>query len=501
MSTAGSLDVAIARAEGAYPEPPWDPSEAYPEYRGRVLASAPNAVYGGVREAFRLLGLDRERFGTPEWSPLRGIVRPGDRVFIKPNLVTHEYRLGCGCPGELFSVITHPSVVRAVADYAALALEGQGEVVVGDNPCIDADFGLLLERTRLDRLAQILPERTGTACRVLDLRPLVTRDLAYYGFRSRATRQGGDPEGETVLDLGERSWFHGLDARRFRGVFTRRLETLRSHHGRTHRYSLSNTILGSDVFISVPKLKAHHKVGATLNVKGLVGINYNKNYLVHWRIGYPQDGGDEFAAPGRRWDRARLALRHLAMDVTPEALYLALRRRLKGGRLDRALQPTYRAPNERYRGAWDGNDTCWRMAADLYEVFVADVTGHRAARARPMRFFSVIDGVVGGEGNGPFCPRARQAGVVLASRDLLAADAAAARLMDYRLSGIRYLDALLSKYVGDIGRIRVVSDHLDTARFFDTDARYLAFAAPSGWPHLALHPDAGGEAVPHGGPP
>ena len=59
---------------------PYDPDQAYPE-----LAQLPfpvgidpsNKVYGGVREALRLLGLDRERFGTPEWNPLGELVRPG----------------------------------------------------------------------------------------------------------------------------------------------------------------------------------------------------------------------------------------------------------------------------------------------------------------------------------------------------------------------------------------------------------------------------------------
>ena len=501
--TEPSTRVAIARAGTEYPEHPWDPSDAYPEYRGGKTAGTKNSVYEGVRESLRLVGLDAERFGTPEWSPFRDLVKPGDRVFIKPNLVTHEYRKSCGCPGDLFSVITHPAVLRAVADYVAIALDGRGEIVIGDNPCIDADFELMKERTGIHRLAEVYGERFDTQCRVLDLRPKVTKDLTYYGFRSKTTPQSGDPDGASILNLGKQSFFYGLNPLLYRGVFTKRLETIRHHFGRRQEYSVSNTILNSDVYISVPKLKAHHKVGTTLNVKGLVGINHNKNFLVHWRIGFPNIGGDEFPAAHRRFDTLRLMARHVALDLLPEPLYIALRRRLKGGLLDRALQPKKKSSHEAYRGAWDGNDTCWRMAADLYNLFIADVTGRRQRIGKEQRHFTVIDGVCAGEGNGPFCPTTKRAGVVLASHNLLAADTVATRLMDYRVRRVRYLEHLMAQHGLEPDSIEVVSDHLQGVGFFQEDRRYLEFAPPTGWPDLSLldpRRDSGGGSARDGSP-
>jgi uncharacterized protein (DUF362 family) len=482
------LRVAVVREEPAYPDaPPFDPDEAYPEYRGGVVGDASNYAYRAVRRVLEALGLDRERFGTADWNPLGEVVRPGDRVFVKPNLVTHEYREGCGCPGELFSVITHPSVVRAVADYVAIALDGRGEIIVGDNPCIDANWAELLRRTSLDSLAAHAESRFGVPCRVLDLRPKVTDDLTYYGFGSRTVAQPGDPEGEVRVDLGRSSHFTGMSPLLFRGVFNKRWETIRHHLGDRHEYSISRTIYDSDVYVSVPKLKAHHKVGATLNVKGLVGINYNKNLLIHWRLGYPAIGGDEYATAHRVGDYARLFFRHAARDLIPENLYLGLRRRLKGSKLDQVLETTKRSDNERYRGAWEGNDTCWRMAADLYEAFVADAVGRREELGLPpMRFFSVVDGIVGGEGNGPFCPSAKRAGLVLAGRSLLATDAVAVRLMDFRCEAVRYLASLGEQYGLDEANIEVRSPDLSTDRFFDSDRRHARFRPPIGWPGLGL---------------
>ncbi|MEX2156176.1 MAG: hypothetical protein WD773_04995 [Gemmatimonadales bacterium] len=59
--------VTVVRAAVAeYPaDPPFDPSEAYPEYPGTV-ASSPNAVYAAVRDAFRRGGLDAAGFATAE---------------------------------------------------------------------------------------------------------------------------------------------------------------------------------------------------------------------------------------------------------------------------------------------------------------------------------------------------------------------------------------------------------------------------------------------------
>ncbi len=483
---APNLSVGIARTPTEYPRIfPFHPASAFPEYGNRPVSDEANAAYDGVRETFRLLGYDADRFGTPDWNPLGHVVRPGDRVFIKPNLVAHEYRTSSGRQGDLYSVITHPAVVRAVADYAALALRGRGEIVIGDNPSIDADFKILCQKTALDRFAQLYPALFGVPCRVLDLRPRRTESLLDYGFKGRTAPLAGDPEGSTVLNLGRRSLFYGMNPLLFRGVFTKRWETIRHHSGDTHEYCISNTILHSDVYISVPKLKAHHKVGATLNIKGLVGINANKNYLVHWRIGFPGMGGDEFPhAPGVA-DAALLATRHLLLDFLPEDWFLWLKRRFHGRRLSILFHDTRCVSFDMARGSWDGNDTCWRMAADLYNVFVRDLAGYRRNRGRPMRFFSVVDGIVGGEENGPFYPLRKPAGVILAGEDLLAVDCAAARVMDFRVESIPYLRQLLSEAGITTADIPVRTDAWGSERFFDSGVRYLNFAPPTAWPRLA----------------
>ena len=478
--------VSVARVEAAYPEEfPFHPGQAYPEMARRPVSSAPNPAYDAVRQCFYLLGYDRAHYGQPNWNPLGHLIRPGQRVFIKPNLVAHEYRTSSGRTGDLYSVITHPAVVRAVADYAALALQGEGEILIGDNPSIDADFKVLCQKTGLDRFAAFYPEAFGVKCRVLDLRPRRTDDLTYYGFKSRTVTLAGDPEGSSVINLGRRSLFYGLNPLMFRGVFTRRWETIRHHTGETQEYCISNTILNSDVFISVPKLKAHHKVGATLNIKGLVGINANKNYLVHWRIGFPGIGGDEFPHAPSLADSALLTLRHLMLDLLPESCFLWLKRTLASTRAAVLFHDTKCVSFDMARGSWDGNDTCWRMAADLYNIFVRDLAGFQQQRRHDLKFLSVVDGIVGGEENGPFHPLRKAAGTVVAGENLLAVDCVAARLMDYRVAAVPYLARLLAETGLTTGQIEIRSEAWDTKDFFAPGARYLDFTPPTAWPRLA----------------
>ena len=478
--------VAATRVDGMYPDEfPYHPGEAYPEMAGRPVSANPNPAYEAVRECLRLLGYDSANYGKPDWNPLGHLIRPGQRVFIKPNLVAHEYRTSSGRTGDLFSVITHPAVVRAVADYAALALKGEGEIVIGDNPSIDADFKILCEKTHLDQFAAFYPKTFGVKCRVLDLRPRRTDDLAVYGFKSRTVALDGDPEGSSVLNLGRKSLFHGMNPLLFRGVFTKRWETIRHHIGDTQEYCISNTILNSDVYISVPKLKTHHKVGTTLNVKGLVGINSNKNYLFHWRIGFPGIGGDEFPHAPRLADWGLLMSRHLLLDFLPESWFLWLKSKFARTRASLLFHETKCASFDMARGSWDGNDTCWRMAADLYKVFVQDLSAFQQRRGHAMKFFSVVDGIIGGQENGPFYPLRKQAGTVVAGENLLAVDCVATRLMDFRVGAVPFLAHLLEETGLGLEQIDVRSEVWNPCGFFDPGARYLEFIPPTAWSHLA----------------
>ena len=382
-------------------------------------------VRAALLSAFGLLGMDPS-------NPFKTLVKPGDRVFVKPNWVSHRYRESCLYQHDVFTTITHPAVIREVVRFIDLALAGKGRILIGDNPSIDADFQQLMNIQQLNSLK----EEIKTPLDILDLRPLVCRDLKDYGYRSRMQLQTGDPHGETTINLGRRSKLYGLNPRLFRGVFNERAETVRAHSRETQLYSFSNAIFQSDVFISVPKMKTHHKCGVTLNLKGLVGTIGRKNYLVHWREGFPAIGGDAYP---NFWtwfaDRFKKVKK---------------------------------------RGAWSGNDTIWRMVVDLYQ----------GIQQGPKRRFSIVDGILGGEGNGPFCPEPKLAQTLVVGTDFVETDLVATRLMGFDTSRIPYLKYFLDRGDYSWKNISFFSDFIEPSDLHELDRVNFGFKPPTHWQGL-----------------
>ena len=148
--------VAIWKGDIEYSdEPPFHPFNKYPEYDHGLIGPKPNPAYHGVRSCLHLLGLDEPRYGTPEWNPLGEDIKPGDKVVIKPNFVLSRHNDG----GYLFSIITHPSIIRAIVDYVYKALETRGKIIIADAPQMDCDFQELLGQTKLVSIQELYKDR------------------------------------------------------------------------------------------------------------------------------------------------------------------------------------------------------------------------------------------------------------------------------------------------------------------------------------------------------
>ena len=379
---------------------------------------------------FSVMGLDPD-------NPFKNIIKPGMSVFIKPNLVASRWRKSCPKVDDIYSVITHPNVVRIVAEFVDRALDGQGAITIGDNPSIDADFDELLKLTRLDEI----PAKLKTKCTIIDMRPLFCDNLEYYGKKDMMVKQAGDPNGNVTVNLGKQSLLYGIDPSLFRGVFDEREETIESHTGDRQLYTYGRSLFDADVYISIPKLKTHVKTGVTLNLKGLVGSITNKNQLVHWRVGGPETGGDEYSSCSE--------------------LMAA-----KNAKVTR-------------RGAWPGNDTIWRMVVDLY-------TG---LQTKDRAYISIVDGIIGGESDGPFCPDAKHSNVLIGGFNLLYTDVVCTRLMGIDPMKIRYLNHYICGDLAYYNNITVRSDFLDTKEFFNKDDLYLDFKLNEKWKSIRYEYD------------
>ena len=482
MTNLRTLETAIVSGADNYPaNPPFDPPEEFPElpFKSRPLDRA-NRVYPMVREALRLLGMDIAHFGSPTWNPFGELIAPGEQVLIKPNFVLDR---NAG-RGPIEAVVTHASVLRALADYVLIALHGKGTLVIGDAPQMNCDLKTLFSKNGMDGLLPFLADvcaRMGVLFSVVDFREEQTFYRAGIVWKRKSLRLA--PEKTVTVVLGRESFMDPIDNNLLYGADYDRQQTTQAHKNHRHEYKIAAEVLASDVVISVPKLKVHSKVGTTLNIKNMVGINTEKNHLAHYRVGPKEGRGDEFSNP--RWydnlDR-RLS------DVLLGRLWKWGKYPFLGWRVLRKLLVSMQPPpNDAFAyGNWYGNDTAWRMALDLNRiVLMADSKG-QLHESPVRRYFSLIDGIVGGQGNGPLHPDAFPSHVVIAGFNPLAVDWVATALMGFDparipmyANGVHPMREALPDF--DLKDVTVRSNLARHERVLTSDTPIFQFASAPGW--------------------
>jgi uncharacterized protein (DUF362 family) len=471
-------------------QPPFHPDTRYPELPFGDVSAAPNWPYALLRQLFVTLGLDRGNFGTAKWNPLGGLIQPGQTVLLKPNYVISFN----GSGGDLFAVVTHPSILRALVDYAYVALQGEGRIIIADAPEMGCQWDDLMEAQHIDAIQTWYRKRLNFTVELYDLRNFALGDPLVPGYASNRVSRPGDPAGHTLINLGRRSAFHGLPSENYYGADFDRTETIRHHHEDVHEYSISNTFLHADVVLSVPKFKVHKKVGVTLNLKGLVGANTNKNCLIHYRLGSPSQRGDQLPDGLQGNDRLQIRIQRWLYDRTlarqnraGDAIYAACR-----GVYQRVIKP-FLPVSQQARlldgGNWHGNDSAWRMTADLAKIlFFADRKGTLQPSVQ-RRVFCVVDGILAGEREGPLSPKAKWCGCLMAGAHPIAVDLVATRLMGFDPRKLKQFD-LISDAAWDFG-IRSFSDvtvchgerTIPGQEFFSPERRdtYFGFEPHPGW--------------------
>ncbi len=483
----------------SYPETaPFHPEESYPEYPfGSDGVGSPNPVYKAVRDMLHHAGMDEAAYGTPAWNPLGELVQPGNTVVLKPNLVISEHPDG---QAGIEAAIVHGSVLRPLIDYVYIALKGSGRIIVADSPIKEVEFERVLELTGIAGLKRFYDDASPLGLETLDFRDrYVERDHEHGNFMGEMTVLAGDPQGYTQVDLGSSSMFHDIDQHhdRLRSTAVYYENVMDDFHsGGHHIYSIPNTLLQADVVISVTKLKTHRKGGVTLSLKNAVGITNEKRSLPHHRVGSPKDGGDAVA------DNVRL-------DALLEDRFRDFMLSRPGGRTGlrllgsplrlmatRVVKPLFRrlSPNSPaiVEGDWYGNDTVWRMALDLNRVLLyTDKDG--VLRDQPQRrYFSVIDGIIAGEGEGPLFPTPKPCGALLMGLHPVLVDLVGSRLMGFDWRRIPMLREALARQwplpvATEPSKIDIKSNLSSWQRVFATEDTLFAFQPSAGWQgHIEL---------------
>jgi uncharacterized protein (DUF362 family) len=425
MSRPAENEVTAWRGEAHYcDQPPFHPSQLYPECTWSDSLSESNPVYEAVRGCFHVTGLDAGKFGLPEWNPLRDLIHVGETVLLKPNMVHQRHPRDS--QGWRY-VITHGSVIRAIADYVWKAIGPKGKIIVADAPQTDASFAEMTRLLGLDIL-QDFYRAHGLQFEIIDLRQeeWTTRGDVVVARR----KLPANPYGSIAFDLGEASEFAGhAGSGHYYGADYDARVVNHHHSDGHHEYLIAGCAIKCDVVFNLPKWKTHKKAGITASLKNLVGVNADKNWLPHHTEGAPAAGGDEHPNPGlkhRTERRVAAAVRGLSHRVPVVGPWVHRVARSAGKSVFGDTETTVRSGN------WFGNDTVWRMCLDLNKiVFYGNSDGslRTPTPENRKRHYVFVDGIIAGEGSGPLNPDPVRAGVALFGIHPPSVDAACAYLM------------------------------------------------------------------------
>ncbi len=429
-------DVYIAKlTRSQYPDYPFHPAEIYPEFNSSESdrkTDETNQVYGAIREILRQLGLDQERFGTPQWNPLKNFVRKNQTVLLKPNFVKGDHPLGLS---GVLSMITHASLMRPVIDYILLATDNHVKIIVGDVPLQSSDWHDIVEKTGTKKLVEFYQQQ-GVNIRLVDMRweiAIFNEENIIERKVKRFTRQCSD---YVVVDLGKDSALNDVSR------YSDKLEitdygygTVSRHHNhRKNEYMIAREILKADCIINLPKMKTHRKAGITCAMKNLVGINGDKSWIAHHRRGLPKEGGDEFEEY------------HLK-TVLRERIWNYLKTNEAGIKIATWLKKIFRtfvwkgksyeevsmhSESKHYReGSWHGNDTIWRCIRDLNQIlFYADKKGEMQPE-KQRHYLCLVDGIIAAEKEGPMEHLPKKTGIILGGLNPVEVDFAVAEIMGF----------------------------------------------------------------------
>jgi hypothetical protein len=409
----------------AYPDADdfYSPDERFPEYPYVHISKQKNPVYQAVRNCFVQAGLDREHFGTSSWNPLSVLVQPGTRVFVLCNFVFH--RLSNESAEDFLGKCIHGSVLRPLIDYLLLAVGEGGSVSFGNAAMQACQWESVLLETGAQAVMEFY-RSIEAPVELKDLRLLVA-EKNRLGAITKVERR---PESNGVqINLGADSLMAELDrgsTTPYRVMNYNPTRTEAFHSRGSHSYVINRQILESDVIVHLAKLKTHEKVAITCALKGCVGAVGHKDSLPHYRFGPPEIGGDEFPSDRTGLFRKVSAFHGYVQKTRLDRPWGNLLRVM-----DRFIRraPGLRAPIS--EGGWWGNDTAWRMVLDLSRILTYATSAGELQPVAMRKQFAFIDGVVGGEGNGPLSPTAVRSGLLLFSDNPLAADYVSAIMMNF----------------------------------------------------------------------
>ncbi|WP_459860595.1 DUF362 domain-containing protein [Desulfuromonas carbonis] len=376
-------------------------SPAYPDVQ---------ELSGLIRDAIYAAGVGHKN----RQAPFSELIGEGATVLLKPNWVLHENYGGHG----MDCLVTHPNFILAV--LAEVLKAKPGRVVIGDAPIQECHFETLVP----PEWREMIVAKSDCPVDILDLRRTILRDGDLSLGQDQDVRS---LERYVLFDLGKASLLEPVSDpdSRFR-ITCYDPDRLAEKHGPgRHQYLLAKEPFEADVIINLPKLKTHKKGGITAALKNLVGLNGNKEYLPHHRLGGSKEGGDCYPGTSQVKKMAEYCLDEANRRIGTAGC----QKWLKSARY--LLKAQNLLGNPEIEGGWHGNDTVWRMTLDLNRILLYGTIDGEMSDMQQRTIFSLTDAVIAGEGDGPLAPMPVPLGAVSFSSNSAFADWVHASLMGF----------------------------------------------------------------------
>jgi len=414
-----------------------------------------------------LLGWSRDS------DPFGAIAATQDRVLIKPNLVLHHNQ----GPWGLDPLVTHPALIFAAA--RSILRSDPVQVLVGDAPLQSCDFERLINESGLATYSAELRKCDRRFKGVADFRRTTCDMVAGVRVPEENVRS---MEHFVLFDLKAESMLEAVtdDRHPFRVTCYDPNLMARTHSRGKHQYLIAREVIDSNLILNMPKLKTHRKAGMTCALKNLIGINGNKEYLPHHRVGGSRSGGDCYPGSSaikraleHTWDRTNTSSSFATSFLWGQAT----------AQLSRAI--AIAGDQVGVEGAWSGNDTIWRTCLDINRILMYGRPDGTLSDEVQRRVIHVADAIVAGHGEGPLRPRPLPIGVIVAGYNAAAVDWIGAHLLGFDPNRLPCVRNSFNDFRWPLSRVRpdqvVLLGDLDSLQSIVSFRKRFRIVYPAGW--------------------
>lgn len=344
------------------------------------------------------------------------------KVLIKPNWVTHSRM-----ETDEFCLRTHNNFI--IASLQVILQYKPKQITVGDAPIQGCNWDKMISKTLLKQIEDLSNEYNI---------PIIVKDFRRVSFdisTNNLIEQKQTLDNFIIFDVAQHSYLEPITHAhtQFRVTNYDSKNMANAHSQGVHKYCITKDLFDADLIITLPKIKTHQKTGLTNALKILVGINGDKDFLPHHRKGGSDENGDCY--PGK--NLIRKSAENL-LDYSNKQRGKKTYKNLL--RLSGVVWNLSNPGNEHnFAAGWYGNDTTWRMVLDINKIAEYGLADGTLSNKPQRVIYSLSDGIIAGQGDGPLTPTPLPLGVIAFSNNAAWMDIIAGKLMGMDINKIPLL--------------------------------------------------------------